>query len=105
MVQDELIESQRKRQEAGKPALFKTDKLTIEAHCVFAKKSSENAGMGFRLLSLVDVNGGIHHGVENSFVQKITLELKVADSNDNSFSLIGESAGFLPKRIAKKGDT
>lgn len=79
MIRDELIRSQEERENEGKLPLFEVERLTIEANCIFVRKEDSSMGVDVKVLSLFSAKGNISEMTENSFVQKIKLELKVCD--------------------------
>ena len=84
LVQEELINSQVEREMNDVSPLFEVERLTIEANCIFTKKENSELGFDVRLLSLFSLKAGLTDIEENSFVQKIKLELKAIKNSDDT---------------------
>ena len=69
-VHKELLESQQEREAKGDSALFKVEKLTIEANFIVTDDQQTSAGIGFHLLK---ADAKVNYKTEQ--VHKVTLKL------------------------------
>ncbi|WFR58654.1 hypothetical protein QA584_06150 [Anaerocolumna sp. AGMB13025] len=84
IIQKELMESEEERRKSGLPRLFVTDKLTLEANCVFVQNDTAGVGFDIKLLSILSAKGDMSSKDESSYVQKIKLEFKTVNENGGS---------------------
>lgn len=88
-VTQELVDSQKEREENKQPALFRVQQLTLEVH--FVAQTSSEVGGSFDL-KVVTVGGaqlGGKHTYQNQQIHKITLTLSTiaktpADESDGN---------------------
>lgn len=83
-IQDELIKSQKRRKEQNKPALFKTDRLVLEANCIITKNTAAEGGIEFKLIPGLQAGTKADYVSEKSMVHKITIEFKTVSSEDTA---------------------
>lgn len=81
-VQQELIESQKEREESGILPLFEVDSLELEIHFIVRQQSEGRAGLSFAV-----VDAEAEHNYSREQVQKMTLRLKRAETDSYDFSL------------------
>lgn len=81
-IQDELIKSQKRREEQNKPRLFKTDRLVLEANCIITKNTSAEGGIEFKLIPGLQSGTKADYVSEKSMVHKITIEFKTVSSEE-----------------------
>ncbi len=79
-IQDELMKSQKRRKDQGKPALFETDRLVLEANCIITKNKAAEGGIEFKLIPGLQVGTKADYVSEKSMVHKITIEFKTVPS-------------------------
>lgn len=84
IIQQELMKSEEERVKSGLPKLFVTDKLTLEANCVFAQNETTGIGFDIKLLSVFSVKSDLSSKDESSYIQKIKLEFKTVNENGGS---------------------
>jgi hypothetical protein len=80
-VTQELVESQREREESGGPALFEVEKLTLEVNFVVTKSKSAKGGFDFRVLTFGGINAGASGEHQEQEIHKIVLSLKVVSKH------------------------
>ena len=80
-VQQELIESQKEREESGILPLFEVDSLELEIHFIVRQQSEGRAGLSFAV-----VDAEAEHNYSREQVQKMTLRLKRAETDSYDFS-------------------
>ena len=84
VVQDELIKSQKEREENNIQPLFEVERLTIEANCVFTKTEVSEVGFEVKLLSLFSAKSSQLATEEKSYVHQIKLELKAVGQAESA---------------------
>jgi Trypsin-co-occurring domain 2 len=91
-VTDELLASRKERLEAGDPAIFEVEDLTLEISFVAARSKEAEGGFKFWV---VKAGGNVKY--DDQSVQKIVLKLKATELTENEpFGLKGK---FRPRRI------
>ena len=80
-VQQELIESQKEREESGILPLFEVDSLELEINFIVRQQSEGRAGLSFAV-----VDAEAEHNYSREQVQKMTLRLKRAETDSYDFS-------------------
>lgn len=90
-VQEELMESQRERENQGIPPLFEVDALEIELHFTIQQQTGVNAGFS---LAVVDLDA--EHTYSSEQVQKITLRLKKVPAPGEEFLPAPDMNGSFP---------
>ena len=92
-VQQELIESQKERQEKGDPSLFEVEKLTLEINFVVTRSQGGKGSFEVKVLTF----GGFNLGGEGNFQQqkihKITLSLKAVPPSKTAPETSGGGGG------------
>ncbi len=93
-VTSELLESRKERLEAGDPAVFEVEDLTLEIS--FIATTSKSGGGGFQFW-VVKADGNVKY--DDQAVHKIVLKLKAAEpSEDQPFGLEGK---LQPRRVKR----
>ncbi len=82
-IQDELLKSEREREQKGIPRLFVTEKLTIELSCVFSETDSKEAKGGINAFSVLALDTASTNTVSSEKVQKVILEFKTVNTTDS----------------------
>lgn len=85
-IQDELIKSEREREQKGIPRLFATEKLTIELSCVFSEMDSKDTKGGINAFSVLALDTASTNTVSSEKIQKVILEFKTVDAADSQNS-------------------
>ncbi len=91
-IQDELIKSEREREQKGIPRLFVTEKLTLELSCVFSETDSKDAKGGINAFSVLALDTASTNTVSSEKVQKVILEFKTIDITDSQNAKLAQSA-------------
>lgn len=104
-IQDELIKCQEERQEQKKPPLFETERLVLEANCVFSNSKDVNGGVDLKLIPALALDAEGNYHTETSIVQKITIEFKTVSSYGKSpeISFMENADGRYPKKNQSQG--
>ena len=85
-VQQELMESQKEREELEEPPLFEVEGMELEIHFVARKTTDAKAGLS---LPVVDV--GANRNYSNEQIQKLKIRLRVVEEGAAGFN-------FTPKK-------
>jgi Trypsin-co-occurring domain 2 len=74
-VHQELLESQRERQECQDAPIFEVEKLTIEVNFVVMHSTTGHAGLDFKIITIGGAGVGANVEYQQQQVHKITLSL------------------------------
>lgn len=87
VIQDELSESRKKCEDDNQPILFKTERLVLEAGCVFTKSRTENGDVELKLIPTPDIDTGMEYPTQKNVLQKITIEFNTSSAADRDKTL------------------
>ena len=92
-IHDEVFRAQKHRERSGHPPILKVAKATVELHVVLTRATNGGLSLGVKALGF-GADGG--RKIEDSSIQRITLELQAVNSEDiiaSKRKLVGNEFG------------
>ncbi|HSK74544.1 MAG TPA: trypco2 family protein [Pyrinomonadaceae bacterium] len=97
-VQQELVDSQKEREEKGDDALFEVEKLTLEVNFVVTRSNDAKGSLDFKVLTVGGISLGGGKNYQQQQVHKIILSLKAIPDKPKKRIIGGGGAANLPGR-------
>jgi hypothetical protein len=98
-VHQELLESQKEREECGEVAIFEVEKMTIEVNFVVTDSKEAKGGLDFKIITIGGLDLGGKAEYQQQQVHKIVLSLTALPNRNRLILKDLEESGsrFMPR--------